>query len=375
MRKKRRLSGLLLIFVLLLAASPWMVRWIQHNLAQQNMTLELKREAVIPFSGNWSVLPGEKGVYVVRSNEITYFQWDQTNDWGFATETLAPVVGANRTDLFLLESNPGYLLRVNEQGYMLYQQATNRSVESITVDKAGYALVRHPVESRLLPFSILDPEGRTMGSLLLTEGEVLNTLVASEHNRVYVVVIRLTANSYESVLLGYDLQGALQTSKGFPDQLVVEVMMTRAGDVAVLTNNRLVLVGPTMEEVWQHPLEPFYLAANDGHGRWVLAHHREKFQEENATPLEGETVLSLFLLEEGSRRVMAVEEKVTDMMAFEHLLLLRSARKLRVLNEEGTKIDERMFLNEIEDAFLLRENYIALLFRGQIAFYQLRREE
>lgn len=375
MRKKRGLSGLLILFIVLLMASPWVVRWIQRTFLQQNLTLTLKREAAIPYSGNWSILPGREGVYVVRNAEIRYFHTKQENDWGLGTETLVPVAASNNDHLFLLEANPRYLLQINEQGYMLYQQATNRSAEAITADQDNYALVQHPVENRLLPFSILDPEGRVMGSLLLTEGEVLNTLVASQHNRVFVVVLRLTGNSYESVLLGYDMQGVLQTTKSFSEQVAVDAVTLQTGEVAVLTDRQITLLSMNMEEQWSMSLEPYFLTAHDGAGRWVVAHHRERFTADLPPEMEGNIILSSLNLEERESILIGQEGELSDIMVRDHLILSRSARKVTVHQVDGRLIDERMFQNEVEDAFLLSNDHLALVLRGQVLFYELQRKE
>jgi len=373
--RKRSLSGLLILFVLLLTASPWVVRWVQRTFLEQNLTLELKREAAIPYSGNWSILPGQEGVYVVRNAEIRYFHTDQEKDWGFSTETLVPVVGTNRNHLFLLEANPRYLLRIDEQGYMLYQQATNRSAEVITADQESHVLVQHPLENRLIPFSILDPEGRVMGSILLTEGEVLDTTITSEHNRVYVVVLRLTANGYESALLGYDMQGVLQTTRSFPEQIVVDTMIMDSGEVAVLTDSQMTLLSIDMEESWTTPLEPYYLSAYDGSGRWALAHRRELYTAELPLELEGNTVLTYLKLEERESILIGQEEELTELMVRDQQLLTRAIRKITVYQEDGGIIDEQMFQNEVEDAFLLSNDQLAVILRGQVVFYELQQDE
>ncbi len=375
MRKKRGLSGLLIFFVLLLTASPWVVRWIQHTMLEQKLTLEVKREAAIPYSGNWSILPGTEGVFVIRNNEIRYFHPDQEKDWGFGTETLMPVVGTNRNHLFLLEANPRYLLRIDEQGYMLYQQATNRSAETITADKDSHVLAQHPLENRLVPFSILDPEGRVMGSLLLTEGEVLDTAIVSEHNRVYVVVLRLTGSGYESALLGYDMQGVLQTTRSFPGQIVVDTMMMDSGELAILSDSQITLLSIDMEERWTTPVEPYYLSTNDGSGRWALAHRRELYTGEVLPELEGNTILTYLNLEEKESILIGQEEELIELLVKEQQLLTRANRKITVYQEDGGKIDEQMFQNEVEDAFLLSNDHLAVILRGQVVFYELQQDE
>ena len=375
LRRKRSLSGLLILFILLLAASPWVVRWIQRTFLEQNLTLELKREAAIPYSGNWAITPGLEGVFVIRNAEVRYFHPDQAKDWGFATDTLVPVVGTNNSHLFLLEANPRYLLHIDEQGYMLYQQATNRNAEAITADDNSYTLVQHPVENRLVPFSILDPEGRVMGSILLTEGEVLNTTVASEHNRVYVVVLRLAGNGYESVLLGYDMQGVLQTTRSFSGQIVVDTMILDSGEIAVLSNNQMTLLSLGMEDRWSTPLEPFYLSAHDGTGRWTLAHHRELYSGEVPPTVEGQTLLTFLNLEERESMLAGHEEVLFELTMKDRLLLTRETRRITMYQENGEKVDEQMFQNEVEDAFLLSKDHLAVVLRGQVVFYTLRRNE
>lgn len=375
MRKKRSLSGLLILFILLLAASPWVVRWIQRTFLDPALTLELKREAAIPYSGNWDITPGQEGVFVIRNAEVRYFHSDQTKDWGFATETLVPVAGTNTSHVFLLEANPRYLLRIDEQGYMLYQQATNRSAEAITADDTSHALVQHPVENRLIPFSILDPEGRVMGSILLTEGEVLNTAVASEQNRVYVVVLRLSGNGYESVILGYDLQGVLQTTRSFPGQVVVDTTVLDSGEIAVLTNNQITLLSLGMEEQWSMPVEPFYLSAHDGAGRWTLAHHRELYTDEVPSTVEGQTLLTFLNLGEQESILLGHEEMLFELTMRDRLLLARETRRITIYQEDGQRIDEQMFQNEVEDAFLLSGDHLAVVLRGQVVFYELQLDE
>ena len=372
MQKRRGLTGLLVIFVFLLVVSPWGVRWIQRTFLSPELMLQVEREVAIPYSGNWDILPGNEGVFLIRNAEIRYVTPRQEDDWAFGTETLVPVAGGNREHVYLMESSPRYLLRINEAGHMLYQQAANRSAESISVGDENYLVLQHPPENRLTPFSILDPDGRVMGSILLTEGEVLNTMIDSSQNRVFISVLRLIGNGYETVLLGYDLQGVLQTSKSFANQVMMDMTVNQEGELALLTDQALLLYTVTMEEVWRQPVEPYYLSRYDDGANWVLAHRGEYYQEALPSESSVETVLTHIDLNRREITVFVDSEDVSALTVRGDRILTRTPRGIKLFRQGGDVVDEQMFQDEVEDAFLLAGNRIAVQRRGQIVFYQLK---
>ena len=370
MRKRRSLMGFLIIFILLLAGSPWAVRWIQRTFLSPDLALQIEREVAIPFSGNWGVFSGGEGLFLVRNAEIRYFHPRQEEDWAFGTETLAPVATARNGFVYLMETSPRYLLKINQQGHMLYQQAANRSAERMRASDEEYLLLQHPPENRLTPFSILDPEGRVMGSILLTEGEILKTYIASEHNRVLISVLRLAGSGYETALLGYDLQGVLQLSKSFPDRLIVDLTVTKEGKIVVLTDQELQVMELNMEEIWQSPVDPYYLSQHDGEQLWVLAHRAEEYTGGEVNS-DDETVLTHIRFDREESIISKDPAALTGISLGEEFILARTNRGIKIYHPDGRLIDEQMFQDEVEEAFALAGNRIALLRRGQILFYTL----
>ncbi|MEN1760087.1 hypothetical protein [Anoxynatronum sibiricum] len=378
MRKRRGLSGLLLIFMILLMISPWAIRWIQRTWLSPALLLKPVREVAIPYSGNLAVHPGGEGLYLVRHAEVRYFHPQQDQDWAFGTETLVPVTGNNENHLFLMEASPRYLLRINEQGHMLYQQAANRNADSIFACDAGFLLLQHPEENRLLPFSVLDSDGRVMGNMLLTEGVVLHASISGRHERVLISVLRRAGNTFETALLMYDLHGVLQSSQNLQGKVVADHLITEEGDVVVLTTESLHRYTLTMEERWQTPVEPFYLTARDKTGHWALAHRAEIMGDIANETVNGnseadppETIITFIDWE--AEKVTFFEESaaIHELKVNDRFLLMGQQRRLAVLNHDGELLDEKSYQDDVEELFLLPGQRVAVLRRGQIHFYQL----
>lgn len=377
MRKRRGLSGLLLIFLILLIISPWAIRWIQRTLMSSDLVLKPEREVAIPYSGNLAVLPGGEGLYLVRNAEVRYFHPRQDQDWAFGTETLVPVTGNNGAHLFLMEASPRYLLRINGQGHMLYQQAANRTAERMVACREGYLLLQHPEENRLMPFSVLDPDGRVMGNMLLTEGVVLKASISGQHHRVLISVLRRAGTTFETALLMYDLQGVLQSSKNLQGKVVVDHVITDAGEVVILTTESLHRFTITMEERWHTEINPFYLSAHDGEANWALAHRAEVMGAVETAPVEtddgnpAETIITLINWEKEALTHFEATEALQEMQVNHEFLLMGQRRRLVVTNHQGDVLDERLFQDDVEELFLLPGQRVAVVRRGQIHFYQL----
>ena len=370
MRKKRILSSLVIIFVILLVASPWLVRMIQRSFFSDELTLYEEREANIPFSGNWVLLQGNSGIYLLRNSEIRFLHPQQEEEWAFGTETLAPVATTNGEHVFMMESSPRYLFRVNELGHMLYQQPTSRSVDRMASCIDSYLLLQHPLENRLMPFSILDPQGMVIGNILLTEGEVIGSTLSGRHEKVLITILRPSGQTFETTLLTYDLQGVLQSSHSFTEQIIVDLQIAADGGIILLTNESIARYNLLMEPQWEQPIDLFYLQSKSNDGFWVLAHRPE------ASPVLSEkegtnTVLTHVETGSGEIHSYAVTEEVTALTVRGKRILTVYRQGFSLYRQTGEILAERALQGDPAQVFLLPEDRVAVQRQGQINFYRL----
>jgi hypothetical protein len=370
LRKRKILSSLVIIFVILLVASPWLVRMIQRSFFSEDLLLFEEREATIPFSGNWAMLQGNSGVYLLRNSEIRFLHPQQEEEWAFGTETLVPVATAIGEHVFMMESSPRYLFRINELGHMLYQQPTSRSVDRMTSCIDSYLLLQHPLENRLMPFSILDPQGMVAGNILLTEGEVIGSTISGRHEKVLITILRPSGQTFESTLLTYDLQGVLQSSRSFTEQIIVDLMITADGGIILLTNENIARYNLMMEQQWEQPVDLFYLQSKSSDGSWVLAHRPEASPE--LSEMEGiNTVLTHIETGSGNIQSYAVMEEVTILKVRDKRILTGYRQGFSLYRQTGELLAERALQGDPVHVFLLPEDRVAVQRQGQVNFYRL----
>ena len=371
MKKRRGLLLGLLVFIALLAASPWMVRKIESTFFYKPPVLQLTRETTIPFSGNWGWIASDAGIYLLRTTEVRHLSPRKEEDWTLGTDALAPVAVTGAGGVFLQERAPRYYVRISQQGHLLYHQAAHKAAEDMAVCDAGYLLVRHPEENRMNAFSILDPEGRVTGSFDLTEGVVINTTISGAHNRILVALLRMTGNTYESVLLSYDLRGTLQSSKSLPEQLLIDTVVTQEGNVVLLTEETLQVYSQGMEKKWQMELEPYYAYAHESGEKWVMAHRGEK----NSTPSPDKEIKTVVTVIDAHRREVdsfAATDELLDIHLQNDQMAARIARGFQIYETTGSLLDQRGYQTEVEAVMWVHSNELGVIRRGQIRFYRLR---
>ncbi len=368
--RKRWIELLLIIFIMLLLSSPWTVRFLQRTILAGDQQLFLQREVAIPYSGNWKISRAPAGVYVVRNAEIRYFHQSGQHDWTLGTENLAHVSVQKRDRITILENSPRYLLSLNEEGHMLYQQAFNRSVEWMVSDSEHYMLIWHPEEEQLMPFTVLDPQGRVMGNMLLPKAHVLTGSVHSSRNRVLLSILETGSQGYESVLLKTDLQGVLESSWSFPQQLIFDIQYENQ-HLSILFDDKLQVMTEERETLEEQSIDPFYLKKYTGKG-WVLIHRRDQLEPDQELEEEIRGMISFLSADGKERREAATQMDVLGMDANQQYILLYNARQLKLYNHRLELIAEHHISRDIEKGFVLDHDVIALQTRGEILFYEMR---
>jgi hypothetical protein len=104
----------------------------------------------------------------------------------------------------------------------------------------------------------------------------------------------------------------------------------------------------------------------------MLAHRREYYQEELPPETLAETVLTHIDLNRREITVFVDSEDISALTVQGDRILTRTSRGIKLFRQGGDVVDEQVFQDEVEDAFLLAGNRIAVQRRGQIVFYQLK---
>ena len=370
-KTKKRLIGLLLIiFIMLLLSSPWTIRFLERTILAGDQQLFLLREVAIPYSGNWKFSRAPMGVYVVRNAEIRYFHQSGQNDWTLGTESLAHVSAQKRDRITILENSPRYLLSINEEGYMLYQQAFNRSVEWMVSDPEHYLLMGHQEEDQLMPFTVLDHQGRVMGNMLLPKAHVVAGSIHSSRNRVVLGMLETSSQGYKSVLLMHDLKGVLESSWSFPQQLIFDIQYENQ-HLSILFDDKLQIMTEEREILEEQSIDPFYLKKYNGNG-WVLIHRRDQLEPDQELEEEIWGTISFLSVDGKERREAEIGMEVLGMDANQQYILLYNARQLKLYNHRLELIAEHHISRDIEKGFVLDHDTVALQTRGEILFYEMR---
>lgn len=368
--RKRFIGLLLIIFVMLLMSSPWTVRYLQRTFFAGDQQLFLHREVAIPYSGNWKISRSPTGIYVLRNSEIRFFHGNGENDWTLGTENLAQVSAQKANRISILENSPRYLLSLNEEGHMLYQQAMNRQVEWMVSDEKHHLLMQHPEEDGLMPFTILDELGRVMGNMLLPKAHVLTGNISSARNRVVLGLLEPGSQGYESVLLMHDQHGVLVSSWTFPQQLIFG-MEYDGPHLVVLFDEKLQVMTEDREIMEEQSIYPFYQKKFNGDG-WVLIHRREQLEPDRELDEDVKSVISFYSVDGKSVKEQKTDIEIIGLDANRQYILVYGSRQFQVLNPRLDIIAEHQLSTDIEQGFILDNGQIALQTRGEILFYEMR---
>ncbi|SDZ13418.1 DUF5711 family protein [Tindallia californiensis] len=359
--RKRLFGFMLIVFVMLLLSSPWTIRYLQRHILAGDQEMFLYREVAIPYSGNWEILSFSEGIMLLRNAEIRYFHGESQYDWTLGTENMDHVAAQNKERVSILEKSPRYLLSMNEEGHMLYQQAVNRPIQWMISDQDHHLLAQHPEEDGLVAFSVFDPQGRVMGSMILPDAHLLSSSLDSSRDRVLLSFLEVGTDGYESVLTMYDLHGVLVSSWSFPRQLIFGLAQ-EGRNLSILMDDQLQVMTKEREVVAEQPIDPFYLKSHNGEA-WILVHRQEE---------EMQSRLRYLSADGKDSREKEIAMNISGMDVNASSILVYNARELKVFNNRLDLIAEHQLSRDIEKGFVLENNLIVLQTRGELLFYEMR---
>ena len=359
-----------MVLVILLLIHPKTMAFIESRLKPGMGELTLVKELQLPHSSQIRYEKMEQYLVQYWDGVLYAYQGDGTQYWTLPIEIKQPRMVSGEQGLLLLDGEAHQLVRVNPQGELIYQVDLNQSVESFETSEQGHGLVYYtPGEGPLRILEIFGPEGETLGEITLNEGEVIKSSISGSSDRVFIYTLGIQQDGLVGQLQVFNLKGELIAVEKLPNEISLWMAMGKDHLLYMATDLALISFTPEGTIQWRKSLEAIHGVTEHGSGLLLVSFKGKPsggiFQNK-----EGDKVM-VFQRNGEITGEISFPEAITGTALWDKKILIYGNRSLYLYDPQGKQEISYSYPGDIEGAWMLSENQMAVITREKLSFYQV----
>lgn len=357
--------GLVLVLIIM---NPKIMDFVQGDKMRDKDAFTISKEIETPHSSLIQYNKLDKGIIKYLDGILFYYNTEGQQQWGINLGISNPLFKTSKNFAYAVEGNRRRLIKVDKDGEIMYNRILEKPLFNLEVGEEDYVIIQHLSEGNLEYVTIIDEIGNKAGEVTISEGKILNTAISEKHDRVAISTIDVNAEGIESTVLIYDLQGNLKELEKFPDEIILSLFYGIEGQLIVVQEDRVLGIEEKKARQWSQDINNMKIIEAESGGRIVFYEKQEK----GGLIHTGARDRIRFLSYDGKWMGEAVlKETINGINLSENQVVLHSPRSIYLMDTQGESVKEYSYGSDINQAFLLSSNRIAVITKEKISFIEL----
>ncbi|GAB6085932.1 DUF5711 family protein [Alkaliphilus crotonatoxidans] len=365
--KKRILFIMTVVLVILFIINPRTLAYFESKFGNPDQQLTLLKELELPHSSQ--IKYARLGQQLIQYWDGILYSYDMegNQNWSVSLGASNPEMITSHNEVILVDSSKKEIIKVNNQGQLIYSILANESIADIKLCNEGYVLVYYtPQGGPLRSFEIFDSKGNRYGEITVSEGEVINSTISGKEKKVLIYTTQVAKGNIEGSLMEFDLKGNLLAIESMGPGIPLNVNFDDNGNRKIVYTDR-VMYGGKDEVKWtldeeglqsiaeEGKLMVLYFKKAGGIGFFKKSEDKLRIYDFQGD-LMGETVL---------------EDQMKGLDLLEGEIVSYSDRSIYLFNDRAELKMNFKYNGDIEQVFMLPQGNMAVITKEKLAFYKI----